>query len=101
MDYEDILEVYCDGCDKRLGICTPAEWDEQYRKTLNLCGQCDVSFVTPDTLRRIGNLVLAAQVERQDDINRSIVDYGEVLEFHIEDGEPVRRINGEDLDIPF
>lgn len=65
MNYNDYFDVECDGCLQPIGACTEEEWYEKYSKTLNLCRGCDIHCVSPDTLRRVGNLVLAAQVERQ------------------------------------
>jgi len=64
MDYDDIIEVGCDGCDRLMGAVTIDEWNDM-KKNLILCPTCDVHCCAPDTLRRVGMTVLAAQIERQ------------------------------------
>ena len=77
---DDIVfdDVECDGCGQVLGACTEDEWEE-LRKDYVLCFRCTPSCCSSDTHRRVGNIILAAQVERQWVIDRSLWRGQEVL----------------------
>ena len=67
---EEFFPIECDGCCQELGgYCYESEWREKFSKKLNLCSTCNISYVTTDTLRRVGMRDLAARIDNQEMID--------------------------------